>query len=87
MKRDLDTEQWKIAIKLLGWMTCAERTLKWHELQGALSIFHEKGIVDFEEGRAVQHIDDLCGALVTVSGGRVMLVHATAKWYVSPFCL
>lgn len=83
MQRDLSESEWKLAIRLLGWMTCASRSLKWHEMQGAMSIFPYRGMVDFDSGQARQHVHDLCGALVTVSHGRVMLVHATAKWYVN----
>jgi len=83
MQRYLSDSEWKRALRLLGWMTCASRSLKWHEMQGAMSIFPYRGIVDFDGGQARKHVHDLCGALVTVSQGRVLLVHATAKWYVN----
>jgi hypothetical protein len=85
MKRDLSKKEWMLAIRLLGWITCAERTLKWREMQAALSISPDQGVVDFEGRHAREHIHNLCGALVSVNGERVMLVHATAKWYVDPF--
>ncbi|KAK5057581.1 hypothetical protein LTR84_011581 [Exophiala bonariae] len=82
MKRDLSKKEWKVAIRLLGWITCAERTLKWREMQAALSISPDQGVVDFDGRQAREHIHNLCGALVSVNGERVMLVHATAKWHI-----
>lgn len=67
------------AQKLLGWVVCAKRPLKWHEIQGAISIDIEHQTVDFE-GSLVLDVKELCGSLVErLPGDRIELVHSTAK--------
>lgn len=69
-----------LAQKLLGWMVCAKRPFKWHEIQGAISTDTESQEISFNERRLRIHIRDLCGSLVDVlPGDRVELVHWTAK--------
>jgi hypothetical protein len=73
-------EEWEIAQKLLGWMVCARRPLKWHEIQGAVSIDPDQQTIDFDDRKLRIHIRDLCGSLIQVlPGDRVELVHSTAK--------
>jgi hypothetical protein len=80
IKRDTEPGEWKIAQKLLGWMVCAKRPLKWHEIQGAVSIDLEQQTMDFNDRKLRVHIRDLCGSLIQVSSGdRIELVHGTAK--------
>jgi hypothetical protein len=80
IKRDTEPEEWKIAQKLLGWMVCARRPLKWHEIQGAVSINVEEQTIKFDDRKLRIHIRDVCGSLVQVlPGDRVELVHSTAK--------
>jgi hypothetical protein len=68
------------AQKLLGWLVCSRRPLKWHEVQGAMSIDNELQVVDFEAGSLVLDAGELCGSLVErFPGDRVELVHSTAK--------
>ncbi|TVY27111.1 Vegetative incompatibility protein HET-E-1 [Lachnellula hyalina] len=68
--------------KLLGWIVSAKRPLKWHEIQGAVSINTKDRFVDFENSHLAIDIRDLCGSLVDVlPGDRVQLVHETAKSY------
>jgi len=68
------------AQKLLGWLVCARRPLKWNEIQGAMSIDVEGQTVDFEDGQLVLDVQELCGSLVErLSGDRIELVHSTAK--------
>jgi hypothetical protein len=71
------------ARKLLGWLTCAKRTLKWREVQGAVSI-------DLDDGTLCTDLQfqddckDLCASLVErTTDGSVALVHSTARKYVS----
>jgi hypothetical protein len=65
---------------LLGWLVCAKRPLKWHEIQGFMSVDLNKRTVDFERRRFVVGPKDLCGSLVEIrSDGSVELVHLTAK--------
>lgn len=71
---------WNITRKLLGWMICARRPLKWHEIQGVVSTDLVEQSVNFDERKLRLHIRDLCGSLVQVlRGDRVELVHSTAK--------
>jgi hypothetical protein len=68
------------AAKLLGWLVCAKRPLKWHEIQGATSINLEIQNVDFEERKLRLDAKELCGSLVERrSDDTVELVHLTAK--------
>jgi L-amino acid N-acyltransferase YncA len=69
-----------VAQKLLGWMVCAKRPLKWHEIQGAISTDTVHQTIHFDERRLRIHVRDLCGSLIDVlPGDRVELVHWTAK--------
>lgn len=80
MKRNTNADEWKMAQKILGWMVCAKRPLKWHEIQGAVSMDLEERTIDFDERKLRVHIQDLCGSLVLIlPGDRVELVHSTAK--------
>jgi hypothetical protein len=68
------------AQRLLGWIACSKRPLKWHEIQGAVSMNSQDGTVDFENRRLCTHVKDICGSLIDVlPGDRVQLVHGTAK--------
>jgi hypothetical protein len=68
------------AARLLGWLVCAKRPLKWHEIQGAVAIDLEERNVDFEERQLRVTSKSLCGSLVEHrSDGSVELVHLTAK--------
>ncbi|KAF7947217.1 uncharacterized protein EAE97_004466 [Botrytis byssoidea] len=68
--------------RLLGWISCAKRPMRWHEMQAAVSINMDDEDVNFEDRQLRAHIQDLCGSLVEVlPGDRVQLVHSTAKSY------
>jgi hypothetical protein len=68
-----------MAQKLLGWMVCARRPLKWHEIQAIVSIDVYRNIID-SDLRLNVHIHDLCGSLIRVfPGDRIELVHSTAR--------
>ena len=70
----------KQAQTLLGWLVCARRPLKWHEIQAAMAIDVEEQTIDFERRQLVVDVEDLCGSLVERhSGDRIELVHSTAK--------
>lgn len=47
------------AQRLLGWISCSKRPLKWHEIQGAVSMNTEDQTVDFENRRLCMHILEL----------------------------
>lgn len=80
IKRSASAAEWKIAQRLLGWMVCAKRPLKWNEIQAAVSIDPKGETVDFDKWKLRVHIKELCGSLIQVlQGDRVELVHSTAK--------
>ncbi|KIX96919.1 uncharacterized protein Z520_07033 [Fonsecaea multimorphosa CBS 102226] len=83
IKLRLTDRGWDDVQQFLGWMTCAARPLKWHEIQGARSISLEKRNVAFERRRLRDEAHDLCGPLVAADGDRVNLVHSTAKRYIA----
>jgi len=82
---DDESTEHEDAKQLLGLLVCAKRSLKWTEIQGAISIDLDTKIVDFD-GRCFRaDSKDLCGSLVEVRpGGIVELVHMTAKQYANP---
>jgi hypothetical protein len=82
---DVDSTEREDAEQLLGLLVCAKRSLKWTEIQGAISINLDEQSFDFE-GRSLRvGSKDLCGALVEIRPGEtVELVHITARQYVNP---
>jgi hypothetical protein len=73
-------EQRQTAQQLLGWITCAKRSLKWQEIQGAVSIDVKQRVVNFEGRQLPDHIREICGTLVDIlPGNRIQLVHKTAR--------
>lgn len=67
--------------KILAWLVCAIRPLKWREIQCAISIDPDLGSFNPDQRLAVQP-KDICGSLVDhQSDGSVILVHTTAKLY------
>ncbi|KAL9086589.1 MAG: hypothetical protein Q9165_007032 [Trypethelium subeluteriae] len=83
LKRDLHPKLWKIATQLLGWMICAKRPLKWHEIQGAISINPEEQTIFKSEDILRVDVSELCGSLVQLlPGDRIELVHSTARIHI-----
>ena len=73
-----------IAKRLLGWVVCAKRPLKWHEIQGAVSIDLKEESVEFDARQLRVNARELCGSLLQIRpGDRVDLVHRTARMWVS----
>lgn len=68
------------SLKLLTWMVCAKRSMKWREIQCAIALNLDEQDVDWERKRfAVDH-KELCGSLVELhKDGTINLVHHTAK--------
>jgi hypothetical protein len=72
--------EWSVAQKILGWMVCVTRPLKWFEIQAAFSTDLVKQTIDFDGDMLRFNIQELCGSLVQVAAGdRVRLVHHTAQ--------
>ena len=79
--------EWQVAERLLGWIVCAKRALKWHEIQGAVSIGLKDRTVDFDERRLRIDMKDICGSLVEIHPeDTIELVHVTARLCVIHNC-
>ena len=73
-------------LKLLGWLACARRSLRWFEIQAVMSVDTDDCIFDGQR-RFVEDSIDLCGSLVeTSSDGSVTLVHSTTREHVDQLC-
>ncbi|RQM06601.1 hypothetical protein DH86_00001229, partial [Scytalidium sp. 3C] len=84
IKSNASPEEWDIAKKLLGWMVCAKRPLRWNEIQGAVSMNAAEQTIDFDQRKLRVHIKDICGSLIQVMpGDRLQLVHSTARAYIT----
>lgn len=67
-------------LKLLGWLVCAKRPLRWREIQGIKAIDLEEQTVDFDRRSFLVGSKDLCDSLVEDRpDGRVELVHSSVK--------
>ncbi|MBE3048007.1 hypothetical protein IMZ48_36960, partial [Candidatus Bathyarchaeota archaeon] len=67
---------------LLGWLVCAKRPLKWHEMQSILAFDPDGGRVDFDNRMLRHNVRKYLGSLVHVlDGGHIRLIHSTARWY------
>ena len=69
------------AQRLLGWLTCSKRTLKWHEIQGAVSVDLEEGTIDVNLQLEDDSKDLLASLVEQSSDNSIALVHPTAKRY------
>lgn len=72
----------KEAERLLNWIVCAKRPLRWHEVQGAVAIDIDVGEVDIKSHLVYDNAKDICGSLVTILKDRsITMVHGTARQY------
>ncbi|KAL8837871.1 MAG: hypothetical protein Q9170_002346 [Blastenia crenularia] len=79
-RKNQSKRRWDRAKVGLDILTVATRSLKVHEIQGALSIRLEDRSIDFEKRRSVIPIEELLGPLVEVHvDGSVNFVHPTAR--------
>ncbi|KAF5590988.1 zinc finger C2H2-type integrase DNA-binding protein [Fusarium pseudocircinatum] len=70
------------ALQLLGWLVCAKRPLKWHEIQSLKSINLDQQLVDFARHKFSVSGKDLCGSLVELrEDGTLELIHVSAKMF------
>lgn len=71
---------WQMAKALLGWLVCANRPLKWHEMQSILSYDHNKQIVDFDNEMLRENVQKYLGSLIHVlDGEHIRIIHSTAR--------
>ncbi|TPX09019.1 uncharacterized protein E0L32_001720 [Thyridium curvatum] len=72
----------KDILRLLGWLVCAKRPLKWHEIQCMNSINLYERRVDFEHQRFIKSPKELLASLVELRpDGALELVHSTATYF------
>ncbi|KAI0414744.1 WD40 repeat-like protein [Xylaria grammica] len=78
------------AMKILSWIACARRLLKWREIQSLFCIDPVEGDVDYEERRLRVSCKEICGSLVDIhhaTEGKtgpediIKIVHGTAGDY------
>lgn len=75
-----ENENWDRGKQLLGWLICAHRPLKLHEIQAILCFDPDEEIVDFDLYKLRIGVTDLLGPLVQVlPGDNIRLIHSTAK--------
>ncbi|KAK2056374.1 hypothetical protein LY76DRAFT_637214 [Colletotrichum caudatum] len=77
----LSSSHWAKAKLLLGFLVCAHRPLKWHEIQAILAFDRARDTVDFDLNMIrTDRVADLLGSLVQVlPGDNIRLIHSTAK--------
>ena len=82
-KKDHASKTWERAKLALDLIVTATRSVKVHDLQGALSIRTEDRSIEYGQRRSVKPLDELLGPMVEVHpDDKVALVHPTAKEYV-----
>ncbi|KAI6091204.1 WD40 repeat-like protein [Hypoxylon rubiginosum] len=75
------------AKKILRWIACARRPLRWREVQSLFCINPFTGCVDYDGGKLVFTCKDLCGSLIDVHLQKsdpeniIRIVHETAREY------
>ena len=80
-------KQKQVASKIIGWVTCAKRPLKWREIEASFSIDHTNSTSACECGRLQEGCKWFCGSLVDLQSGEtehiaeaiITLVHETAR--------
>ncbi|KAK1634847.1 hypothetical protein BDP81DRAFT_396093 [Colletotrichum phormii] len=78
---DLSEAHWEKAKLLLGWLACAHRPLKWHEIQAIIAFDLVENEINFDL-RMIRrdNINDFLGSLVEVlPGDEIRLMHSTVK--------
>ncbi|KAF4957211.1 hypothetical protein FGADI_3276 [Fusarium gaditjirri] len=88
VKNSLMTQQggslrWERSKLLFGWLICAKRPLRWHEMQAILCFNPYKLHIDFENNMLRQDMEKYLGSIVHVlDGGYIRLIHSTARRYI-----
>ncbi|KAF4951750.1 hypothetical protein FSARC_12821 [Fusarium sarcochroum] len=73
-------QKWQRSKLLFGWLVCAKRPLRWHEMQAILCFDRQELQVDFENKMLRQDMEQYLGSIVHVlDGGHIRLIHSTAR--------
>ncbi|KAH8802967.1 hypothetical protein F5884DRAFT_803827 [Xylogone sp. PMI_703] len=76
-------DHWQTAKLLLGWLVCAKRPLKWHEMQSILSYDPSRQWIDFDKKMLRQNVTKYLGSLVHIlDGSHIRIIHSTARRYI-----
>ncbi|KAF4443951.1 Early growth response 1-B [Fusarium acutatum] len=79
--------RWERSKLLFGWLICAKRPLRWHEMQAILCFDPDKLEIDFENNMLRQDMENYLGSIIHVlSGGYIRLIHSTARRYLTLPC-
>ncbi|KAL2681201.1 hypothetical protein Neosp_008808 [[Neocosmospora] mangrovei] len=74
---------WEKSKLLLGWLVCAKRPLKWHEMQAILSFDAQEAKVDFDNRMLKDDVRRYLGSIVHVlDGDHIRLIHTTARRHI-----
>jgi hypothetical protein len=81
-------KQREVASKIIGWVTCANRPLKWREIQATFFIDYTNGTSAYEDDKLREGCKWFCGSLVDLQSAAsepateaiINLVHETARW-------
>lgn len=66
--------------RLLSWLVCAKRPLKWHEIQAMNSTKLDEQCISLERYSFIKSPKDLCASLVEMrEDGTLEFVHLTVK--------
>ncbi|KAF5575695.1 early growth response 1-B [Fusarium subglutinans] len=76
-------ERWEKSKLLFGWLICAKRPLRWHEMQAITCFNPEQLKIDFENNMLRHDMEKYLGSIVRVlDGGHIHLIHSTARRYI-----
>ncbi|TXC00581.1 hypothetical protein FocTR4_00008152 [Fusarium oxysporum f. sp. cubense] len=79
--------RWERSKLLFGWLICAKRPLRWHEMQAILCFDPIQLKIDFENDMLRQDMEKYLGSIVHVlDGGHIRLIHSTARRYLTLPC-
>ncbi|KIL85069.1 hypothetical protein FAVG1_11497 [Fusarium avenaceum] len=75
--------RWQRVMLLFGWLVCARRPLRWHEMQAILCFDQIKFEFNLENNMMRQDMEKHLGSIVHVlDGGYIRLVHSTARRHI-----
>ncbi|KAI0198195.1 hypothetical protein F4808DRAFT_452139 [Astrocystis sublimbata] len=70
----------QVTRRLLSWIACAQRPLRWQEIQAAITIDLHKESINDENLRLIDNVKDFCASLVFVDVDHIVeLIHPTLR--------
>lgn len=84
LQRAEGEEHWAMARRLLGWLMCAKRPLRLHEMQAILSYDPDLQDINFDDRMLRDHVTVYLGSLIQIlDKGHISLIHSTARTYLA----